>query len=140
MLISVYTDGASRNNPGKSASGYAAFDGIGRLLFKKSFYNGIRTNNEAEYLAIIGALGATADKYGYGVDIILYSDSQLAVRQLKGSYKVKVPELKKLHSEATALLKKFRSFALNSVPRENPHITEVDAGLNLLLDRHEKGI
>jgi ribonuclease HI len=136
MIAYIYTDGASRNNPGKSASGYRIFGEDGALLASRSFYNGIRTNNEAEYLAIIAALQAAAHECGYGIGISLYSDSQLAVSQLNGSYKVKSHELKKLHEEAVALLKKFDSCSITNVPRENEHIAEVDADLNLLLDRY----
>ena len=58
MILNIYTDGASRNNPGKSASGYIVLDESGSQLLGKSFYNGIKTNNEAEYLAIVAALQA----------------------------------------------------------------------------------
>jgi ribonuclease HI len=137
MILNVYTDGASRNNPGKSASGYIVLDQNDAQLLGKSFYNGIKTNNEAEYLAIIAALVAAAHEYGYNVQVNLYSDSMLVINQLKGEFRVKSHELKKLHGEAVALLKKFDSYSLTNVPRENEHITEVDADLNLLLDRYE---
>lgn len=138
MLVNVYTDGASRSNPGKSASGYEIFGEDGQLLLSRSFYNGVKTNNEAEYLAIIAALETAAHEYGYEIELNLFSDSQLAVSQLNGSYKVRSHELKKLHSEASGLLKKFSSFKLSNVPRENKHISEVDAELNRLLDKYER--
>ena len=137
MILDIYTDGASRNNPGKSASGYLILDEGGAQLLAKSFYNGIKTNNEAEYLAIIAALQAAAHEYGYNVRIALHSDSRLAISQLKGDFKVKSHELKKLHEEASALLKKFESYELINVPRENSHVVQVDADLNILLDRYE---
>jgi len=138
MIINVYTDGASRSNPGKSASGYAIFSDDGQLLLSKSFYNGIKTNNEAEYLAIIGALEAAAHEYGYDIELNLFSDSQLAISQLDGKYKVKSHELKKLHADASSTLKKFTKYSLNNVPRENEHISQVDADLNRLLDKYER--
>src|SRR5271170_5737932 len=119
MIVNIYTDGASRNNPGKSASGYLIFDADENVLLKKSFYNGIKTNNEAEYLAIIAALDAVMHEYGVNVGLELYSDSRLAISQLKGEFKVKSPELKKLHQEGTVLLKKFDSYELFNVPRED---------------------
>ncbi|MHB1829785.1 MAG: ribonuclease HI family protein [Candidatus Micrarchaeaceae archaeon] len=140
MIFNIYTDGASRNNPGNSASGYRIFDEDGNLLASNSIYNGVKTNNEAEYLAIIMALQSAAHEFGHGIALSIYSDSQLVVSQLKGSYKVKSRELKKLHEEALSLLKKFNSYSITNVPRETPRIAEVDAELNLLLDRHEKGI
>lgn len=136
MILNIYTDGASRNNPGKSASGYIVLDEDGVRLIGKSFYNGIKTNNEAEYLAIVAALQAVSHEYGYNVQINLNSDSRLAISQLKGDFKVKSHELKGLHSEAAGLLKKFDSYNLINVPRENEHVSEVDADLNALLDRY----
>ena len=137
MIVKIYTDGASRNNPGKSASGYLVLDENGEELLEKSFYNGIKTNNEAEYLAIIAALQEVALEYGYGIGLELYSDSRLAISQLNGDFKVKSHELKKLHEEALAILKKFDKYSLVNVPRENAQIVEVDANLNLLLDKHQ---
>ncbi|MDE1834307.1 MAG: ribonuclease HI family protein [Candidatus Micrarchaeota archaeon] len=136
MIINIYTDGASRNNPGKSASGYLILDSDETQLLKKSFYNGIKTNNVAEYLAIIAALESAAEEYGYDIQVNLYSDSQLAISQLDGKYKVKSAELKKLNHDALELLKQFAEYTLHNVPRENPHIVEVDADLNLLLDKY----
>lgn len=137
MIVNIYTDGASRNNPGKSASGYLVLDFDQNMLLKKSFYNGIKTNNEAEYLAIIASLEAVSHEYGYNIELNLYSDSKLAINQLKGEYKVKSPELKKLNEEAVSSLKKFTKYSLFNVPRENPHTVEVDADLNLLLDKYQ---
>ncbi len=137
MIVDIYTDGASRGNPGKSASGYALYNQDGVMLLHKSFYNGIRTNNEAEYLAIIAALDVAASEYGYDAAIRLHSDSELAIRQLSGGYRVRSEKLRKLNEEASTLLSKFPQHSLENVPRENVHISEVDAELNRLLDRYE---
>ncbi len=134
MLVYVYTDGASRSNPGKSASGYEIFDSSHKLLAKKSVYNGVKTNNQAEYIAVIEALGKVGKEYGYANDVDLYSDSELMIRQLRGVYKVKERNLKVLNAKARELIGKFKSVKLNNVPRENGHISSVDASLNELLD------
>ena len=136
MLLNIYTDGASRNNPGKSASGYEILDSAHNTLSKKSFYNGIKTNNEAEYLAIIAALLETAENYGYDIEINLRSDSRLVISQLNGDFKVKSHELKKLHYDALSLAGKFKLCKLHNVPRENAYISRVDAELNTLLDKY----
>jgi ribonuclease HI len=136
MILDIYTDGASRSNPGKSASGYVVLDAYGNVMLSKSFYNGIRTNNEAEYLAIIAALEAVAHEYGYGVEVRLHSDSELAIKQLRGEYRVKSHSMGKLNEEAKSILSKFYQYSLENVPRENVHISEVDAGLNRLLDKY----
>lgn len=137
MQLLIYTDGASRKNPGESASGYEIFDNSHRLLAKHSFYNGIKTNNEAEYLALIAALERAGKDYGYDSAIDLYSDSELMIKQLKGEYKVKDAGLKGLNAQAKEQIGKFKSVRLSNVPRENEHISSVDASLNELLD--EKG-
>lgn len=134
-MIYIYTDGASRSNPGKSASGYRIFDEKHNLLVKHSFYNGIRTNNEAEYLAIIAALEKAAAEFGYDEEIELYSDSQLVVRQINDVYKVRESGLKELNRKAVELVRKFKSCRLESVSREDRHISAVDKDLNLLLDK-----
>jgi ribonuclease HI len=137
MLFYVYTDGASRSNPGKSASGYELFDKEHKLIAKESMYNGIKTNNQAEYIAIIEALGRIGRDFGFGNELYVYSDSQLVVRQLLGEYKVKEKELRVLHSRAADLIKRFNSVKITNVPRENEHISSVDASLNELLDTLE---
>ncbi len=134
MELVIYTDGASRKNPGESASGYEIFNKDGTIIAKKSMYNGIKTNNEAEYIAVIEALRVAKEKFGADCEITLYSDSQLIVNQMNGKFKVREPGLKKLHALAREIASRFKRIAFVSVPRENEHITDVDAGLNELLD------
>lgn len=133
-MIYVYTDGASRNNPGKSASGYLILDEGLEVLCKASFYNGIRTNNQAEYLAIVAALEKVLEMFGEKSEIHLRSDSQVVVNQLNGSYKVREADLKELHKKARGLTARLGRCVLESVPRENRYISMVDRDLNRLLD------
>ncbi len=138
-MIYVYTDGASRSNPGESASGYRIFDSGHKVVMSHSFYNGIRTNNEAEYLAVIAALEKAAEMFGFGIEVRLCSDSQLVIRQLNGTYKVKRSGLLELNRKAAEIVGKFKSCVLENVSREERHIREVDADLNVLLDSKEDG-
>ena len=138
MLIYLYTDGASRSNPGLSASGYKAFDASHKLLLKGAFFNGIKTNNEAEYLALISGLEKVAEEFGFKNDVMAYSDSKLMSMQLSGEYKVREDGLKKLFESCKHLSSKFGSFSITHVPRENTAIASVDKELNLLLDAIEK--
>lgn len=132
----VYTDGASRGNPGESASGYIILDISHSPICERVFYNGICTNNVAEYSAIIAAL-RKALSIG-SEEVILHSDSQLVVNQLSGAYKVRSRGLRVLNSEAKLLLRKFKSYELLNVPRENREISAVDKKLNAFLDRKLK--
>jgi ribonuclease HI len=135
-MLYIYTDGASRGNPGESASGYRFLDSSRRLLRQHVLYNGVCTNNVAEYSAIIAAL-KDAIKMG-NKEIILHSDSKLVVNQLCGSYKIKDAKMKKLNDEAVALLAGFDKWELLCVPRENREVGAVDKALNVFLDGRGK--
>lgn len=130
--ILVYTDGASRDNPGKSASGYLILEGKKETL--ETFYNGIKTNNEAEYLAVIAALKKLIKDGKESFPLIIYSDSELLIKQLTGKYKVKNERLIPLKEEVINLSKEFMSCKFLNVPRENKNISRVDSALNMLLD------
>ncbi|MEM3781682.1 MAG: reverse transcriptase-like protein [Candidatus Micrarchaeaceae archaeon] len=136
MKLLVYTDGASRGNPGMSASGFRIYDESHTLLKQGAVYNGTATNNEAEYKAAIAALKAAL---ALGADEIeLYSDSKLMVNQLSGNFKVKSGSLKRLNLEAKELLSKFKKRALVNPRRSNEYIRAVDADINALLDYVEE--
>ena len=137
MEFAIYTDGAARGNPGDSASGYYIFVND-RLIAKRIFYNGIKTNNNAEYIAVISALKKIAEEYGYSNGIKLFSDSELVVNQLKKNYKVKDEKLKEYNKEAMGLISKFDRCDFASVPRTNRYISMVDKDLNKLLDNINK--
>ena len=137
MKFVIYTDGAARGNPGESASGYYIFDQNKKHTIKRSFYNGIKTNNNAEYIAVISALKKVGEEFGYSNEITIFSDSELVVNQLNKKYKVRDEKLKELNKEAFGIIKKFEKCEFKSVPRENRYITMVDRDLNRLLDRIE---
>jgi len=134
MDLYIYTDGASRGNPGKSASGYLILDSSNKPLLKEVFYNGRKTNNFAEYMAIIAALEKVAKMYGYENNLILTSDSELVVKQINGLYKVKERVLKKLNKRVIELAGKFKSCRFQNAKRENKYIAIVDKELNRFLD------
>lgn len=137
--IAIYTDGAARGNPGPSASGYSVYKGK-ELLSQECKYNGKRTNNYAEYTAIIMALSWCSDNLitAENLQIELYSDSELVIRQLKGKYKVKSKDMKKLNEEVLELAHEFDSVSFDNLPRSNPNISKVDKMLNRLLDTEEE--
>lgn len=99
----LFIDGAARNNPGPA--------GIGMVILKDEdlveqhgFFVGSKTNNQAEYLALL--LGLIRIKQLMGPDdlLLILSDSELLVRQVQGRYKVKNPALKPLYEGAQRLL------------------------------------
>ena len=105
MQITVYTDGGSRGNPGHSGYGLVIYNDSQKILFKESKYLGIKTNNEAEYSGLIGALDWLNQNQDTKIaKINFYSDSQLMIRQIQGKYKVKAPNLKPLFQKAQELI------------------------------------
>ncbi|MEM0154557.1 MAG: ribonuclease HI family protein [Methanothrix sp.] len=133
----IYTDGAARGNPGESASGFSIFDESGREIASRSFYNGIKTNNFAEYTAIIKALEwceANLDN-PENAELTFVSDSELVIRQLNGRYKIRSSEMSALNATARELSKWFKSVVFTNRRRSDKGISDVDKRLNELLDK-----
>lgn len=131
----IFTDGAARGNPGPSASGYMIFE-KGRKVAEEFVFNGSKTNNYAEYNAIIMALQKCGDmlKEADECSVKLFSDSELVVKQLNGEYRLKSPGLKPLNRRVVELSARLGNVEFKNVRRENKHISEVDRNLNILLD------
>ncbi len=75
------------------------------------------TNNVAEYIALIKALECLLERGLAGSEVLVRGDSQLVIRQLKGEYKVRSPNIKPLYEKAKELLKNFKA-TLEWVPRD----------------------
>lgn len=129
----VYTDGAARGNPGPAGAGYAIFGPDDRLIEKDARAMGRRTNNEAEYEALIWAI-QRAKRITQGV-VRFHSDSELMVRQVNGVYQVRKEHLRQLVEKVKAEAAGFRGFKLVNLPRENERIQLVDALVNDALDK-----
>ena len=111
----VYIDGASRGNPGESGIGVLVIRGDGtRREIRK--YLGKGTNNEAEYKALIEALGCLSDEKS--PEARIHTDSQLVANQMNGLWKVKDPKLRVLHSEAKKLAAALPRLKIDHIPRE----------------------
>ena len=115
MKVIIHADGASRGNPGQSAIGATIEDGEGRLLASLSQPIGRATNNQAEYRAVIAAL-KEALKLGAG-EADIYLDSELVVKQINGSYRVRNAALKPLYLEVKGLAASFKGFRISHIPR-----------------------
>ncbi len=127
----IYIDGASRGNPGESGIGVLVIrpDGTRKEIRE---YIGRGTNNEAEYKALIRALGHLVAEGSPGVKI--HTDSQLVASQMNGLWKVKDPKLRILHSEAGKLASSLPAFEIEYIPRENN--AEADSLANEAIDRY----
>jgi probable phosphoglycerate mutase len=127
----AYIDGGSRGNPGTAGYGVHVTDERGRTLASLSEPLGVKTNNAAEYLALIAALEFAASKRCQKLKVL--ADSQLLVRQINGTYRVKNTELAALFNQAKCLIASFKSFSIEHIPREKNQ--EADRLANLAMDR-----
>lgn len=125
----VWIDGASRGNPGEAA--YAMVIQRPNLPeYEEADRLGIKTNNVAEYTALLHALERAEELGGKRLEI--FSDSELLVKQMNGEYRVKNEELKELHALASQRLERFDRVALSHVRREQN--ARADALCNAALD------
>src|SRR5437899_12792408 len=90
--VTVWTDGASRGNPGISGAGALVKTDEGEVLAEISEFLGVGTNNRAEYEAVRLGLERALVLGAREVDV--YMDSELVVRQMSGQYRVKDANLK----------------------------------------------
>lgn len=127
MHINVYTDGGSRGNPGPSGYGLVIYDDNQKILFKESKYLGVKTNNEAEYSGLIGALNwINNNKDSHKISQInFFADSQLLVRQVQGLYKVKAEHLKPLFNTVKNFLTQINlSYSFKDIRRESNELAD----------------
>jgi ribonuclease HI/probable phosphoglycerate mutase len=111
----LFTDGASRGNPGEAGAGIVLLDDSDQELAARYRYLGQCTNNAAEYKALILGL-ETALELGCR-QLVIHMDSQLIVRQVQGQYKVKNASLKPLFNQAKSLLAKIATWQIEHIPR-----------------------
>ena len=112
----LYSDGASKGNPGDAGIGISISTPDGEVLREIGEYIGTATNNYAEYAALIRGLKEAVELGATSIE--LRTDSELLARQLAGVYKVKSPNLQPLHQEAVSLLRCFASVSISHVFRE----------------------
>ncbi len=131
--LNVYSDGGARGNPGPAAAAFTILSEDEKVLKSESRFLGKRTNNQAEYEALILALQASSTLDAE--EAIFHLDSELVCKQQTGQYRVRNPELLKLWLRTQQLKRAFKHIRFVNVPRENKFISEVDRLVNLELDR-----
>src|SRR5262249_15000426 len=127
-------DGGARGNPGPAAYGVVVRNAQGEVIKEWGEYLGVQTNNVAEYSALIAALEYAVREKHKAVKVL--SDSELLVRQMRGQYKVKNPDLRELYDRAQAFTRKLEYFLVEHVPRERNR--EADRLVNQVLDSRQK--
>ena len=128
----VRADGCSRGNPGPSACGIVV-EHEGEVVFSGGRRLGRATNNVAEYEGLLYGLVTARQLGATAIEVRL--DSELLVRQVEGSYKVRSPKLKGMHARAMAALKGFEEWSVVYVPREENKAA--DRAANDALDGRE---
>ena len=121
--ILLVFDGGSRGNPGQ---GYGSFAYKGRVVrwpVRLVFPGDRTTNNQAEYMALIGGLRAIlSDLEKIDADpatmrLKIRSDSELLVHQVNGRWKVKNAGLRQLRDQVQQLLSRFKRYQVEWHPR-----------------------
>jgi probable phosphoglycerate mutase len=129
--ITANVDGGARGNPGPAGYGVYIRDVEGRVIAELSEYLGHKTNNFAEYSALLAALEYAIKNNFRALKVI--SDSELMVRQMTGVYKVNSPELRPLFERARNLVRQLDKFSIEHVLRgRNQHADQL---ANTAMDR-----
>ena len=127
----AHVDGGARGNPGPAGFGVVIHDSHGKKVAELSQYLGHHTNNYAEYSGLLAALRFAIAHHIQALRIV--SDSELMVRQMKGIYKVRHPELRKLYDEAQRLTSQIEHVDIRHALRE--HNQTADGLANQAMDR-----
>jgi broad specificity phosphatase PhoE/ribonuclease HI len=137
--VVIEADGGSRGNPGPAAYGALVKDAdTGRVLAEEGTTIGVASNNVAEYRGLIAGLGM-AEEVAPDADLEVRMDSKLVVEQMKGTWKIKHPDMKPLALEAQRIVRRRPGATTYTwVPREqNKH---ADRLANEALDGLRSGI
>ena len=117
MKLTAYIDGSCEGNPGESGCGAIFRNDQGSTVGNAGWYLGHGTNNTAEYQGLIKCL-QMAKKLGAS-RLVVFSDSQLLVNQVRGLYKVKKPHLVELHEAVVRSIREHgMRFEIHYIPRE----------------------
>jgi len=134
--IIVYTDGGSRGNPGEAALGVVVFDDKGKRIKGYGEKLGIKTNNEAEYGAVVFALKKIKQLFGKEktkkMSVEVRMDSEFVSKQLNGKYRVEEERLFPFFIAVWNLKMDFAKVTFTYVPREQNK--EADRLVNEALD------
>lgn len=132
--VVIHTDGGSRGNPGPAALGVVIQSGSMKKSYGETI--GHTTNNIAEYSAIVFALKKVKQLFGKkkarNLSIKMFMDSELAVKQLNGEYKIENEALQPLWFQIWNSKIDFKKVTFAHVPRERNR--EADREVNRALD------
>ncbi len=137
MQFTIHADGGARGNPGLSGAGAMIRDEFGSSVATVSKFLGIRTNNFAEYEAVILAFEAlmklVPSEKRNETKVVVKMDSELVVKQMRGEYKVRHPILKEQYARLMHAISTFGFVSFTHVPRVKN--SDADALANEAMDR-----
>ncbi len=128
----IYTDGASRGNPGPAGLGYYIIDENGKEVKRGGEFIGFATSRVAEYYGLKEAC-EQAIELGFK-SVRFVSDNLMMINQFNGIYAIKNRDLIPIYNDIQELLKQFEAVAFVHVRRE--YNKEADEQANLAIDRH----
>jgi ribonuclease HI len=129
--ITLEFDGGSRGNPGPAGIGVVLRAADGTALVTLGRFIGRATNNSAEYRALILGLDKARELGATRLEV--RGDSELIIKQMRGEYRVKHPELRELYEEAQLRLHDFAQVKFEH--RLRHHNSLADRLANLAMDR-----
>jgi ribonuclease HI len=115
--VIVNVDGGARGNPGPAAIAAVISTPEGQVIEQRGERIGRATNNVAEYRALLLGLERARELGAREVELV--GDSELVVRQVKGEYKVKHADLKRLRDRVADALEHFDAWSIRHVRRED---------------------
>lgn len=121
-MITAYTDGGARGNPGPAGYGVHILDADGNTLAELVGPLGSATNNVAEYSGLIAALQWAVDQGHRRLRVRM--DSELVIKQMRGEYKVKHAVMQVLHADAARLVASLDQVTLEHVRREQNKVAD----------------
>jgi probable phosphoglycerate mutase len=126
MDLVIYTDGASRGNPGEASYGYIIYARGGEILRQEGKVLGITTNNVAEYTGVLAAYQYIAKKWAKEdlLKIELRADSRLVIEQLAGRFKIKSPHLLEIFKKIKQIEAQLGVITYKHVPRAENFIAD----------------
>jgi len=120
--FSLYVDGSADLNTKTAGIGGVFYNDDNEEIYSFSEYLDDATNNEAEYTALIKGLKLGLElKF---INIEIYSDSELIVRQINGDYQVKNDRMKNLHLKVLNLLKQYNNWSIKHIMRDKNEIAD----------------
>ncbi len=131
MKLKVYTDWGSRGNPWISWLWVYITDNKWNEIEKRFKNLWVKTNNEAEYLWAYYWIKRAIELWALEVE--LYMDSNLVIRQLSWEWKIKKDELRNINNDIIWLIKKAKiKMSYNWIRREENK--EADRLSNVAMD------